>query len=107
MEALIQAFRHNIGMRSKEETEIIECEVVEIQIDRSLTGVCILTITIWMLISPKLKLQGVWHLKTLDMETVCLGIKMIDALSKQKIIAGASDLLKLFLSADEGSGLVW
>jgi len=39
-EALTQAFRRSIGVRIKEETEIIEGEVVEIQIDRSLTGVC-------------------------------------------------------------------
>jgi len=38
-EALSQAFRRSIGVRIKEETEIIEGEVVEIQIDRSLTGV--------------------------------------------------------------------
>ncbi len=37
-EALTQAFRRSIGVRIKEETEIIEGEVVEIQIDRSLTG---------------------------------------------------------------------
>ena len=38
-EALTQAFRRSIGVRIKEETEIIEGEVVEIVIDRSLTGV--------------------------------------------------------------------
>lgn len=41
-EALTQAFRKSIGVRIKEESEIIEGEVVEIQIDRSVTGVCIL-----------------------------------------------------------------
>ena len=39
MKALPQAFRRSIGVRIKEETEIIEGEVVGIQIDRSLTGV--------------------------------------------------------------------
>lgn len=39
-EALTQALRRSIGVRIKEETELIEGEVVEIQIDRSLTGVC-------------------------------------------------------------------
>lgn len=39
-EALTQAFRKSIGIRIKEESEIIEGEVVEIQIDRSVTGVC-------------------------------------------------------------------
>lgn len=38
-EALTQAFRRSIGVRIKEETEIVEGEVVEIQVDRSLTGV--------------------------------------------------------------------
>jgi DNA helicase TIP49 (TBP-interacting protein) len=40
-EALTQAFRRSIGVRIKEETELIEGEVVEVQIDRSLTGVCL------------------------------------------------------------------
>jgi RuvB-like protein 2 len=39
-EALTQAFRQSIGVRIKEESEVIEGEVVEIQIDRSVTGVC-------------------------------------------------------------------
>lgn len=38
-EALTQALRRSIGVRIKEESEIIEGEVVEMQIDRSLTGV--------------------------------------------------------------------
>ncbi|GJY69727.1 RuvB-like protein 2, partial [Tanacetum coccineum] len=33
-EALMQAFRKAIGVRIKEETKVIEGEVVEIQIDR-------------------------------------------------------------------------
>jgi RuvB-like protein 2 len=37
-EALTQAFRRSIGVRINEETEIIEGEVVEIQIDRPATG---------------------------------------------------------------------
>lgn len=37
-EALTQAFRRSIGIRIKEETEIIEGEVVEIQIDRPASG---------------------------------------------------------------------
>ena len=40
-EALTQAFRKSIGVRIKEESEMIEGEVVEIQIDRSVTGVCL------------------------------------------------------------------
>jgi DNA helicase TIP49 (TBP-interacting protein) len=34
----LQAFRKSIGVRIKEETEIIEGEVVEIEIDKPLTG---------------------------------------------------------------------
>ena len=37
-EALTQAFRRSIGVRIKEETEIIEGEVVEIQIERPAQG---------------------------------------------------------------------
>lgn len=46
-EALTQALRRSIGVRIKEETEIIEGEVVEMQIDRSLTGVSILLCSVW------------------------------------------------------------
>ena len=38
-EALTQAFRKSIGVKITEENEMIEGEVVEIQIDRSVTGV--------------------------------------------------------------------
>ncbi|KAJ2795466.1 RuvB-like protein 2, partial [Coemansia helicoidea] len=63
-EALTQAFRRSIAIRIKEETEMIEGEVVEIQIDRSVTGV-----------GPK---TGKLTLKTTDMETIYdLGQKMI------------------------------
>jgi len=41
-EALTQAFRKSIGVRIKEETELIEGEVVEIQVEKSATGVCII-----------------------------------------------------------------
>jgi RuvB-like protein 2 len=73
-EALTQALRRSIGVRIKEETEVIEGEVVEVQIDRSLTG------------ATK---TGKLTIKTTDMETVYdLGTKMIDALSKEKVLAG-------------------
>ncbi|EPY49200.1 AAA family ATPase Rvb2 [Schizosaccharomyces cryophilus OY26] len=73
-EALLQALRKSIGVRIKEETEIIEGEVVEIQIDRSITG------------GNK---QGKLTIRTTDMETVYdLGTKMIDALTKDKVLAG-------------------
>lgn len=74
-EALTQAFRRSIGVRIKEETEIIEGEVVEIQIQRPADGV-----------GPK---QGKLTLKTTDMDGLYeLSGKMIDALSKENVQAG-------------------
>ncbi|CAH2354016.1 ruvB-like helicase 2 [[Candida] railenensis] len=73
-ESLMQSFRKSIGVKIKEETEIIEGEVVEIQIDRSITG------------GHK---QGKLTIKTTDMETIYeLGNKMIESLTKEKILAG-------------------
>lgn len=74
-EALTQAFRRSIGVRIKEETEMIEGEVVEVQIDRPATGT-----------AAKI---GRLTLKTTEMETVYdLGAKMIESLTKQKVMAG-------------------
>ncbi|KAK0141528.1 RuvB-like 2 [Merluccius polli] len=74
-EALSQAFRKAMGVRIKEETEIIEGEVVEIQIDRPATGT-----------GAKV---GKLTLKTTEMETIYdLGNKMIESLSKEKVQAG-------------------
>lgn len=74
-EALTQAFRRSIGVRIKEETEIIEGEVVEIQIDRPASGT-----------GAKV---GKLTLKTTEMETVYdLGTKMIESLTKEKVQAG-------------------
>ncbi|KAF9820776.1 hypothetical protein IEO21_01219 [Rhodonia placenta] len=85
-EALTQSLRRSIGVRIKEETELIEGEVVEMQIDRSLTG------------ATK---TGKLTIKTTDMETVYdLGTKMIDALSKEKVTAGD------VISIDKTSGKV-
>jgi RuvB-like protein 2 len=86
-EALTQAFRRSIGVRIKEETEMIEGEVVEIEIDRSTTGVAAKT--------------GKITLKTTDMETVYdLGSKLIEALNKEKVTAG--DIIAL----DKASGKI-
>ena len=72
-EALKQALRRSIAVRIKEETEVIEGEVVEIQVDRQPSGVKTGRIT----------------LKTTDMETVYdLGQKMIESLTKEKVQAG-------------------
>lgn len=74
-EALTQAFRKSIGIRIKEETEIIEGEVVEVQIDRPATGS-----------GAKV---GKLTLKTTEMETVYdLGTKMIESVTKEKVQAG-------------------
>jgi RuvB-like protein 2 len=62
-------------VRIKEETEIIEGEVCEIQIDRPASGA-----------GAKV---GRMVLKTTDMETTFdLGNKMIEQLTKEKISAG-------------------
>jgi RuvB-like protein 2 len=73
-EALTQAFRRSIGVRIMEETEIIEGEIVEIQIDEpNATG----------------DKTGRLTLCTTEMETVYdLGTKMIEALQKEKVSAG-------------------
>merc|ERR1719191_737157 len=74
-EALTQAFRRSIGVRIKEEAEIIEGEVVEIQIDRPASGS-----------GAKV---GKLTLKTTEMETIYdLGAKMIDALQEEKVTSG-------------------
>lgn len=85
-EALTQAFRKSIGVRIKEESEIIEGEVVEIQIDRSVSG------------GNK---QGKLTIKTTDMETVYdMGAKMIDSMTKEKVMAGD------VISIDKSSGKI-
>lgn len=86
-EALAQALRKSIGVRIKEETEIIEGEVVEIQIDRPATGT-----------GQKV---GKVTLKTTEMETnYDLGNKIIECFLKEKIQAG--DVITI----DKASGKV-
>merc|ERR1712022_19061 len=73
-EALTQAFRRSIGVRIMEETEMIEGEVVEVQVDEPTAG------------GEK---TGRLTLCTTEMETVYdLGSKMIETLQKEKISAG-------------------
>jgi RuvB-like protein 2 len=77
-EALTQAFRRSIGIRIKEETEIIEGEVVEISIERPSTNPATATARTGQLV-----------LKTADMESgFDLGQKMIEQLQKEKIAVG-------------------
>jgi len=74
-EALTQAFRKSIGVRIREETEIIEGEVVEVQIDRPASGT-----------GGKV---GKITLKTTEMETIYdLGTKIIEPIIKEKVQAG-------------------
>ncbi|XP_010463807.1 PREDICTED: ruvB-like 2 isoform X2 [Camelina sativa] len=75
-EALTQSFRKAIGVRIKEETEVIEGEVVEVQIDRPAS-------------SGVASKSGKMTMKTTDMETVYdMGAKMIEALNKEKVQSG-------------------
>ncbi|CAG7821109.1 unnamed protein product [Allacma fusca] len=74
-EALTQAIRKSIGVRIKEETEIIEGEVVEVMVDSPASG--------------SAQKIGKLTLKTTEMETIYdLGTKMIDCIMKEKIQAG-------------------
>jgi len=73
-EALTQAFRQSIGIRIREEAEIIEGEVVEIEIEQ---------------VEGKVATFGKMTLKTTDMETMYdLGAKMIEQVQKDNIQAG-------------------
>ncbi|XP_063371920.1 ruvB-like 2 [Cydia amplana] len=73
-EALTQAIRKSIGIRIKEESEIIEGEVVEVVVDRAVGGAARV---------------GRLTLKTTDMETnYDMGAKMIDSMLKEKVQAG-------------------
>lgn len=105
-EALTQAFRKSIGVRIKEESEMIEGEVVEIQIDRSVTGVGAVTLDIVMdhwADTPPLQgnKQGKLTIKTTDMETIYdMGTKMIDSMSKERVMAGD------VISIDKSSGKI-
>jgi len=87
-EALTQALRRSIGVRIKEESEIIEGEVVEFTYERSAT-------------SQAAEKIGSLVLKTTEMEAKYeLGTKMIDSLLKEKCAAGD------VISIDKGSGRI-
>merc|ERR1712159_237896 len=74
-EALTQVFRRSIGVRIREEAEIIEGEVVEIEIETPADG----SAAKW----------GKMTLKSTEMETIYdLGSKMIETIQKEKISAG-------------------
>merc|ERR1712072_493397 len=74
-EALTQVFRRSIGVRIREEAEIIEGEVVEIEIETPTDG----SAAKW----------GKMTLKSTEMETIYdLGSKMIETIQKENITAG-------------------
>merc|ERR1719313_2107902 len=74
-EALTQVFRRSIGVRIREEAEIIEGEVVEIEIETPTAG----SAAKW----------GKMTLKSTEMETIYdLGSKMIETIQKENITAG-------------------
>ena len=90
-EALTQALRRSIGVQILEETEVMEGEVVEIQIDTLFSGGDGATTksSNKKIAGGGMEKTGRLTLCTTDMETVYdLGTKMIDALSKEKITAG-------------------
>lgn len=93
-ECLTQSLRKSIGVRILEETEVIEGEVVEIQVDtQSASGE--------NNNNKALEKTGRLTLCTTEMETVYdLGGKMIDALQKEKISAGD------VISIDKSSGKI-
>ncbi|GMR32469.1 hypothetical protein PMAYCL1PPCAC_02664 [Pristionchus mayeri] len=74
-EALNQSFRKAIGVRIAEESEVLEGEVVNLEIDRPASGV-----------GPKV---GKMTLKTTDMEAIYdVGAKMSESCVKERISAG-------------------
>jgi RuvB-like protein 2 len=84
-EALIQAFRRSIGVRIREETEVIEGEVVDIEIQTAQSGTQTGRIT----------------LKTTEMESIFdLGVKMIQHIQTERIQTG--DIITI----DKASGRV-
>jgi RuvB-like protein 2 len=91
-EVLTQAIRQSMGVQIEEETEIICGEVVELQMDTTLsTGAN----------AGKYTKTGRLTLCTTEMETVYdLGTKMMDMLRKEKISAG--DVIQI----DKGSGKI-
>eukprot|EP00892_Ulva_mutabilis_P006681 jgi/Ulvmu1/4385/UM002_0110.1 len=86
-EALTQAFRKSIGVRIKEETDMIEGEVVEIEIDKPVQG--------------SVNKTGRLTMKTTEMETIYdLGQKLIEGLESAKVSAGD------IVSIDKANGKV-
>ena len=89
-EGLNQAFRRSIGIRIREDSEIIEGEVVEINIEKSTEG--------------SDQKQGKITLKTTEMETVHdFGHKMVEQLSTEKVTPG--DVITIDKNSGEATKL--
>lgn len=94
VEALQQAFRRSIGIRIREETEILEGEVVDIEVSTA-------TAASGASGGTGAHKTGAITLKTTEMEARWdLGAKLIDALAKEKIQVGD------VISIDKASGRV-
>ncbi|KAK1936400.1 RuvB-like 2 DNA helicase [Babesia divergens] len=95
-ECLMQAFRRSIGVRVSEETEVIEGEVTEIEIDRFSNRQVDPSS-----FSSAPTTVGKMTIKTTDMETLYdVGHKLIDTMRKENITAG--DVIQI----DKASGKV-
>ncbi len=113
-EALTQAIRRSMGVRIVEETEVIQGEVVEIQVDTSYVGgnskaassgkssaAAAASTSNSLTAGGGITKSGRLTLCTTDMETVYdLGTKMIERLTKEKVVAG--DVIRI----DKSSGQV-
>jgi len=109
-EALTQALRKSIGVKIMEETELIEGEVVEIQVDTAIAAVDKAGAGRSAAAGGPLaggdgkgglEKTGRLTLCTTEMETVYdLGAKMIDSLTKEKVSAG--DVITI----DKGAGKI-
>jgi RuvB-like protein 2 len=103
-EALTQAVRRSMGVRINEETEIIEGEVVEIQMDSILPtnhNDTSTAATNSSISKQGLTKSGRLTLCTTEMETIYdLGSKMIDMLRSEKVSAG--DVIRI----DKASGKI-
>ncbi|EAN31180.1 TIP49 C-terminus family protein [Theileria parva strain Muguga] len=93
-ESLTQAFRKSIGLKVREECEVIEGEVTEIEVDKFTNAAP----TTWGTARDKV---GKMTVKTTDMETLYdIGGKLIDALKRENVSVG--DIIQI----DKSSGRV-
>ena len=98
-EALTQALRRSIGVTITEEVEFIEGEVVEIQIDRSVTGVH--PPSFLDRVHDQATNHGKLAIQTTDMSTTYdLGPKIIETLCNENVLAGD------IISIDKSTGKI-